>query len=110
MDIDKLRYIDALNDYLRKENHEQKEKNFIDEAKLEAIKTLNIDPHELEELSDSEKEMILQTISLLDENKELKEQNKKINKDIDAYTKKIKKSSHITNMKIKQKIKKREDI
>ena len=106
---DKLSYIDDINHYLRSKNRDQRLENDIDEAKLEALKLLHFDYLGVEELTEAEKEKVLQTVDLIIQNNKLTEENRKINEDIDAYISNLEKTSYLTDQKIKTKRRKNED-
>ena len=95
--------IEDINTYLIKENRKQKDKIMVAETELEVLKLLHITYSDIEELSDTEKEKIFETIELIKEKKHLKETEEKLNEEIDEYIKKLDKSSYIMEQKVKVK-------
>lgn len=95
--------IEDINTYLIKENRKQKDKIRVAEVELEVLKLLHITYSDIEELSDTEKAKIFETIELIKEKKHLKEIGEKLNEEIDEYIKKLDKSSYIMEQKVKVK-------
>lgn len=100
-------HIDDVNELLRERNRNQQVENDFSKAKLDVLKLLSPYYSNEEELSDIDKEKILETIELIEEGKKLKEEKEKIEQDIYEYINKLERSSYIMDQKIKTK--KKED-
>ena len=100
-------HIDGINELLRERNRNQQVENDFSKAKLDVLKLLSPYYSNEEDLSDIDKEKVLETIELIKEGKELEQEKEKIDEAINEHINKLERSSYIMNQKIKTK--KKED-
>ena len=101
-----LSTIDEVISYVREDNNKQKTENEIYKLVLEFLRSVHLDSLDIEKIDDSLKEKIIDLVDYLKENRELKEEHKKNEEDINTYINNLEKNSHYIESKMKIKTKK----